>query len=747
MILTWPIVAVLAATAAAEEPDLAELAELVVVADRSGRTWIDTAGSVVRTDADALLRIGAQDLGDFARYDPTVSLPFDFGSGDGAYAYGQNGYGSINIRGIEGNRIAIELDGIRQPPQYVSTSFDLGAGDGAGGIGRDYFDPAMFEAIEVLKGGASALYGSDALGGVVSFRTPDPEHFLRGQDFGGFLRGQYFSANGSLAAQIGGATRDGDSAVMLLWTGRGGHETENHGGEPPNPADFESTSFLLKADHLHGPHTFRLALEAFERDLFTDVRSAVNSPFPLFTDFVHNDQFLERQRASLRWHYDTGGSVIDDLETHLYWQHAGSRSDSESASKPIVIGGIPIRGTERRREQSIHFDTGIAGLSAIARRAAGRHRILAGIDLSAETSENRYTRIDSGTAGNTNRTSFAPTGTLRAGWFAQDEIALSPRWQVTPGLRLDWQTVEPDPNAAYLERLASLGRFGQAPPGDFGNFSVSPRLSVSWKPRDTLHVYASYARGIRNPSAEELSMIFDHPPAGASPVGSLTVPNPDLEEEKSDAFEIGLKSEGNAGRFHAAAFHTGYTDFIENGVPTGRLDDDGREILTTANRGKAEIYGIEASGHLALGHWWAAAEGFTIGLSAAKVVGNNKTDGQPLNSVEPFQAIGFLGYDDPDGGFGGRLTGTWTDAVSRVDDTTSQGAFLRPPSWFALDLGLYWKPSDTLTIHAGVKNLLDDKYWAWSSVRRGGGHLGGNAVTDRTTAPGRNFSISLTKTF
>jgi hemoglobin/transferrin/lactoferrin receptor protein len=42
---------------------------------------------------------------------------------------------------------------------------------------------------------------------------------------------------------------------------------------------------------------------------------------------------------------------------------------------------------------------------------------------------------------------------------------------------------------------------------------------------------------------------------------------------------------------------------------------------------------------------------------------------------------------------------------------------------------------------------LDEKYWAWGSARRGNGHLGGNGTTDRATAPGRNFSLSVTKTF
>ena len=731
---------------------LGALDDVVVVASRGKQSWIDASGTVLRSNSEDLLRTGSQDLAGFAKYDPTVSLPFDFSSGDGAFAHGQSGYGSINIRGVEGNRVAIELDGIRQPPQYVSTSFDMGEGDGAGGVGRDYFDPAMFDLVEVLKGGASALYGSDALGGVVAFSTPDPESMLKGRGAGGLLRTQYFSVNESIAGQAGGAVKKGDTSVMLLYAGRHGEETANNGSEPPNPSDFTSHSALLKAEHTAGDHVFRLALELFDREAFTDARSAVVSRFPVFTDHVYNDQFLDRQRASLKWQYIPQDGWVDELDSHIYWQHAGSRSDNDSASKPRMSEGEPIPGTERTRQQRISFDTDISGLSSIARREFGvddgvLHAVMAGIDLSLESSSNRYTRVDSGAASEHNRTAFAPTDTTRAGVFVQDEIKIHRRWFITPGLRLDWQKIEPDPNQAYLDRLVALGRFAQEPPGDYDNLSIAPRLNLAWKPEETMQVYGTWARGVRNPSAEELSMIFDHPSSGGNPAGALTVPNPGLEEEQSDAFEVGFKTDGKAGRFQASVFYTRYLDFIENGVPTGEKDDEGREIVTTVNRGEAEIYGVELGGVHELGYWSTKAEGWQLGLSTGKTIGTNLTDDVPLNSVEPWKTAGFAGYEDPEGRFGARLTGVYTAAVERVDDTTNQETFFRPPSWFTLDLAAWWQPTETVAIHAGVNNIFDEKYWAWGSVRRGNGHLGGNGGTDRSTAPGRNFSLSVTKTF
>ena len=195
------------------------LDEIVVVATRTARRWLDTSGTVTRVDRKELAETGAQDLGDIVKYDPTVVVPFDMTTGDGAVAYAATGSASFNIRGTEGNRVGVEVDGIRQPPEYVSTSFDAGAETGAGGMGRDYFDPSMFQLVEVLKGGASALYGSDALGGMVSMTTLSAADLLGDKDWGGLARTQYFSRNEGIAYQLGGAFKKNNFDFMLLYAG------------------------------------------------------------------------------------------------------------------------------------------------------------------------------------------------------------------------------------------------------------------------------------------------------------------------------------------------------------------------------------------------------------------------------------------------------------------------------------------------------------------------------------------------
>jgi len=737
--------------------DLGDLMEEVtVVASRIGRPWIQSSGSVTSIRPQELTSGGVQDLGGIGKYDPLISAPFDYGSSDTLYGYGGSGYSGFNIRGVEGNRVSMELDGIRQPPQYVSTSFDMGTAGGSGGMGRDYFDPSMFSLIEILKGGGSALYGSDAMGGVVSLKTIDAGDLLNGKEWGALARTQYFSVNDSYAWQAGGAVESGAFRAMLMYSGREGHESENHGGGSstrPNPVDFSSHAILGKFDWSLGDHRFQLAVESYERDTHVNTLSAVReSALGGFNDYVLDDQTMERQRASVRWEFEPKAEWADSIEAMVYWQSSMNRSDNHSGSRDRDIGGVVIPG--RKREQTINFETNLYGIQLQGRKerewGTWKHQLLSGLDISMEESVSTFERWDTGNVQDTNRTPFAPADTLRAGFYLQDEIGLAEKWSLTPGLRFDYTSIDPEVSAEYRARLAELRNNNQfiGDPEKYDNFAVSPRLDIAYMPTEGTRIYGNYSLGIRNPTAEELSMVFVHSDVSGGTAGTVTTPNPDLEEETSHSFELGFKADGDAGRFQMAGFYNRYRNYIENGVFTGEFDQDGREIRTTVNRGEAEIYGGEMGGELSLGHWLPVLDGAKIGAATGISFGKNTEDGAWLNSVEPWKSSIFAGYDAPSGKYGVRLTGTYVDRVRRVDDTIPEtGVLYRPEAYFLLDLAAYWKPTDSLTINGGINNLLDQKYWSWSSARRTSSGSTGDNGNERNTGPGTNFHVSLTYQF
>lgn len=232
-----------------------------------------------------------------------------------------------------------------------------------------------------------------------------------------------------------------------------------------------------------------------------------------------------------------------------------------------------------------------------------------------------------------------------------------------------------------------------------------------------------------------------------------SVPNPDLKEEVSHAIKAGYKGETQTGRFAMEGFFTGYEDFIENNVPVSVLPD-GTGLSSTRNPGEAIIYGFEAGGEWNIGETYQRMEGWGMGLNTGRAYGENQTKDTAINTVEPWKTVGWFGYQQPDGKYGTRLIGTYTAEVTRTDDTTMNGRMFRPPAWFTLDAVAWWNPVEGLTLNAGLNNILDEQYYQWGTVRRSGGHMGLDAfggqagsVTDRSTAPGRNFYMSATYAF
>ena len=126
------------------QPNTVVLDEVVVTATRTERKLDETPGTVTAIDFESF---GPVNFAEVIKDQPLVSAPFT-ASGTGVTAYQRSGYNSYNIRGIEGNRVLQQIDGIRVPDQ-----FSLG---GSEVIGRDYLDPEVFKRVEILHGSASA---------------------------------------------------------------------------------------------------------------------------------------------------------------------------------------------------------------------------------------------------------------------------------------------------------------------------------------------------------------------------------------------------------------------------------------------------------------------------------------------------------------------------------------------------------------------------------------------------------------
>lgn len=716
MKLAWVSTCLLCAVVRAET--VSSLEEMVVTASIEKE---DTEkGSQSKVSAADLLARGSVSLPDALQREPGVSVPFDTAGVDPLVPFLQGGSKSINIRGLDGNRISVLVDGIRQPEDFTSRTFQ-----GAGGPGRIYFDPAVFSQLDLFK---SAAFAPDALGGAVSGQTESPFSLLGPELEGQVLNNNttYASSNRSWNDRLAAAWGNGDFATSIVYSYRNGHEQENEGDLRANPADFESHAIVWKGVLQNDQWTFEPTVDYFRSTGFTALDSIeVNSPLIGEVTDANNDSERERFRLSLDATYRSEVSLLfDELRAKAYYQSSELRNLNVQTIRDL-----------RDRTNDIFYQTNIAGLNLSATKGVQQgdwsHSLGYSFQVSRSDVTSALLRTDNDHA-TENRPNLAPSIAWRSNLTLRDEISYG-SWMFTPSIRLEHYQVSPDNTAEFLNET-TFGffnpitmRFEQrtVAAADYENFAFSPMLSLSYQLAENWELYGGYARGVRNPSAEELNGVFVHPDSV-----SINLPNPDLSEENSHSFELGARFRGERTSLHLSTYYNRYQDFIEGNIPTGEVLD-GLEVFQTANVGGAEIYGFEVKSDWQIDDQWS--------LGGAFAWSRGTSEEGPLNSVEPWKAVSYLSYQAPSENWGLELAGTYVDGKSASDIT---GDLNSTEAYLLLDLTGYYDVTDHFRVRGGLKNLLNEEYVLWSRSNRGSGHAGGG-VNSRDTQPGLNGFFSL----
>ncbi|AIR89658.1 TonB-dependent receptor [Pseudomonas cremoricolorata] len=727
------------------------LQQLTVSATRSAQDVSQVPSTVSVKTREQLDRDNVNSIADLARYEPGVSV-----SGIGQRS-GLNGY---NIRGIDGERVLTQIDGVAIPDSFFFGPYAQ--------TQRNYVDPEIIKRVEILRGPASVLYGSNAIGGAVSYFTLDPQDIIKpGKDVGARLKTGYSSADESWLTSATVAGRQGQFDGLLHLSQRNGHEQASYGTHSgdglarteANPEDTRSTNVLAKLGWDYAEEgRLGLTYERFKNDRDQNVLSAVGGPFNngagfgMYRSRLANDT-VTRERFGIDHDLRLDTTLADHLKWSLNYQIAKTDQSTEEVYFPFSRTVLRTRDTTYKNRHFV-FD---AQLDKAFSLADTEHVLTYGTTLKHEkvTGSRSGTGtclavgagcpsigFDRPTDGQALVSDFPDPTVNTYSLFVQDEIRWND-WTFLPGARYDYTHMKPRITDEFLRGLQ--GSAG-APPTSIDASEkrwhrVSPKLGVTYAFDEHYTGYGQYAEGFRTPTAKSMYGRFDNPLEGYRVEG-----NPNLEPEKSKSFEVGLRGNFDAGQFDVAVFYNTYRDFInEDAVQSASLGD----TYQANNIRRATIKGSEIKGRIDLGHF-GASEGLYAQGSLAYLHGRNDDTGQPLNSVNPLTTVWGLGYEQPH--YGGLLSWTLVKRKNRVDDTNffapdGTSSRFRTPGYGVLDLSGFYKLTDDLTVNAGLYNLTDKKYWQWDSVRAYDG-LGEAGVTqpanlDRLTLPGRNFAINV----
>jgi hemoglobin/transferrin/lactoferrin receptor protein len=705
------------------EADAADAGQTITVTATRVPTAVDNVPATVTViDEERIADELAGDARDLVRYEPGISVPRSparFGAALGAT--GRDVNSGFRIRGIGGNRVLIQVDGIRVPDGFSFGAQLTGRGD--------YVDLGIVRSVEILRGPASALYGSDGLAGAVSFQTSDPEDLLSGgRSVAGMLRAGYDSSSDEFSETALIAGRSGAWSALVSYTRRDGGELENQGTNDsatsarttPNPQDTRSNAVLGKIVFApNDRHRLRLTAEYGDGRILTDVLSGRSATVLA----VLGRDTTERRRASLDWRY-TGNGALDFAQIAVYWQDSENRQFTFEDREPLV---------DRTRFNT--FENEVIGASAEARASFATGSIGHSAVFGGDISRTHQEGLRDGTvppAGETFPTrAFPETNYTLTGLFVADEISFG-NGIVTlyPALRFDHYNL----NALDDPLLPAFTGADQS------GSRLTPRIGAVVRIGRGLSVYGNFAQGFKSPAPSQVNQFFQNL---TSPFFSyVSIPNPDLGPETSETWEAGIRYRGSIVSASLTGFVGRYDDFISQEVigGTGTIADPITYQFINLNR--VDIEGIEGRAGLNF------PSGFTADFAFAWATGdvvqpNGAT--APLSSIDPLKLVLGVGYRAPGGRFGGNLYLTHADRKS-LDSTAGlcTPSCFRPASSTVLDATAFFRVNDNFTLRAGLFNITDEAYAYWSDVA---GLAATSTATDAYTQPGRNFRVSLTARF
>ena len=572
-----------------ESEEVATQDTIIVEGTRLNQNLTEIGSSVTIITDEDIKKLGFSFAQDAVAAAPGVTI-----NSNGAFG----GNASVRIRGASSEQTLVIVDGV--PVNDASSP--------GGGFNFARFDTENIEQIEVLKGPQSTLWGTDAIGGVVSIKTKRPEGGVGGSVFGEY--GSFNTFRGGAAVENGNDMGDFRLAIVGTSTDGISKADEDLGNDEDDP--YDAITLSGKGD-LNFAENARLSANV----LWSDAEAAFDASGGANGD---GDRVSETEELSAN--VSLTGTLFDGrLENLLLVGY--SDIDREN-----FTDGASSFGAEG--ERMIYRYQGTFTVNEMTTIAFGAER---------EDSE-----------ANDNDTSID-------GLFALVAVNPTDQITVTGGLRVDDHET-----------------FGTETTG---------RVAAAYNPTDNVTLRASWGQGFKAPTIFQTTFFC----CGA------TEPNPDLQAETSEAFDIGLDWRSSDGR--AQAGMTYFDQETENQI------DFSFAVGGYQNIERVNSQGVELYGTYALSDWVSVSANYAY-IDTEDGVGNDVTR-IPEHSGDV--TIGF----DPDGPFSGNLLLRYNG--EEQDDTNFDGVpDTSVDSWTRIDLNGSYDFNDTVELFARIENLLDEDY-------------------------------------
>ena len=580
------------------------------------------------------------------------------------------GQALVIVRGLKGSEVLHMVDGFR-----LNNAFFRNAPNQYPAL----IDPLMIEQIEVVRGPASVLYGSDAMGGVVQMLSPQTRYSESGWDQSARLRTRYASADSSSITRVeyagnsdrfsiqGGATYQD---VNLLRVGGDGRVlpftayTSRFADAKIGFMAAEGHELIASFQYARQPKTPR----------FDELFPGFGQTKPGSAEFLFKPQ--ERYFAQLKYKFDVGTAAFD--------------RGSISIGRQDIVDDRLNRdfGTVNRDLEDNASE--LIGLTAQFEKTLGAHYFVYGFERYDDEVSSARRRVNISTGVLSARPSRYPNGSTMdsSGIFVSDDWNASDRLDISAGLR--YSQIEIDLPPVINGTGVSL-----SPNKLTGNLGFNFELT------EGLRLVGNYGRGFRAPN------VFDLGTFGTRPGNRFNIPNANLKPETVDSIDVGLKLQQGPWLGELIAYKSRYQDKITS-VETGALTPTGQVVVQSQNATRLDLHGIEAGVKFINDGPWSAYASATLTRGTEKL-GIAEYD---ADRIPPL--FGKVGADY-------RLTGVWTlsaysffaarqDRLSPRDLTDPRVNPAGTAGYATTNIAATWNVREELDLRLSAENLADRKY-------------------------------------
>ncbi len=610
---------------------------------------------------------------------------------DGIWATG------ISIRGMTGTSIVTLVDGNR-----LETATEILAG-------LSLIDLNNVERIEVVKGAASSLYGTGALGGVINIisKYPGYSSHLR---FGGTLSSSYRTVNEGAVGNASFFVTDQQWYFRLNGTMRSATDTKTPAGTLAN-SRFRDHSYSADFGfRFADDHEIRLRGQRFYGE---DIGIPGGDAFAATAIARYPTE--ERNMISAEYRWSNISDVLLNTSVKVYHHYI---------YRNVEMLPNPANPNLKLFPRADHRTNGAVWQSYW--NPGGSHLIVAGVDFwqrSLDSRRERYFVARDSIRGERP----VPMSHYRSlGFFAQDEFRLLPDLlTVTLGGRVDQISVKND-DAFDPEYTIVKGVYNPKPKNqkqlwsatEEDDVSYSGNLGLLFQPVKNLNITVAAAHSFRSASLEERYQFID--------LGSqVRLGDPALDPEKGWFFDLGVRYFGEIFSVSANTFYNTLSSLIIEKPGTFQ----GRKALIKTNVGSAKLYGYDFRLEVN------PVADLVCYATAAYVRGEDTEAHLNLPNISPL--FGKIGVRSGLFGYG---TLDLSATVFDTQDNLAPGES-RTPGYAFIDVYAS-SPEFALgfvrfSVHAGVENLFDREYK---------NHLSSNRGLIRAE-PGRNFFLKLNTAF